>query len=414
MSDERVLLLGNTGVEKETAINKLKQYRENIKSKGSLQYVSFESNLDTDLLPYLDSNEDAQRRHWLRAWDRTAQELKDIEAEIVILGMHGVLTRSIYGSRSPAIVRRIVEDFRPTKIISLIQDVYIHQYRTSRRAGEKDYKGKPDSVQLLEARRSSIFLGDLINNQSSAQGIPINHYTISAWHPAQVLNSVLSDYSHSSVYLAFPITEPRERLREGDGTLKNTLNEKFQKIYNYSFQRDTEVFFFTPLTIDEYPYSELLKSLDICTDEEQNVTFDMNERWSIRDFIEYKEPLLTEESSIPSNITLEVSGRESASTPGLISADVRYRDYKLVRQSDYVGVVNPIFPGMTEISGGVDNEIQHAFRNATPVHIYQDDELDENGIIEDKFSNGGSLGLGDLSRMVVVYNDLRRWLESFE
>ena len=100
---------------------------------------------------------------WLRAWEDFKNNLSN---EIMILGLHATDVSGVLGLRCPINIPRVCDDFRPTLIISLIDDVYNMWPRTEARAEGRDSKGRPSFEQLLVARRAEQLLGDLISSHS--------------------------------------------------------------------------------------------------------------------------------------------------------------------------------------------------------------------------------------------------------
>ena len=137
MPVKRVLLLGTTGVDKETATSALLKHLidenmhlpEENKVKAP-RIVDFEheyivGKLRIPMRRFLDKQEDDQRLNWNEAWDLFVADLNsDFADQDVILSLHGVVARWLYGFRSPINRHKLCEHFRPTTIIHLIDDVY--------------------------------------------------------------------------------------------------------------------------------------------------------------------------------------------------------------------------------------------------------------------------------------------------
>jgi hypothetical protein len=161
---KRVLLLGPTGVDKHAAIARL-----NARLKDTLghqfKYIDFENDYLKPKLNvrhwtvFLAQDIAQQANTWRQAWDELRENL---DGENTILGLHATYISKPLGLRCPVQIPSICEDFNPTLIISLIDDVFQMWTRTEDRAAGEELKGRPDFEQLLVARRAETLLGDVI------------------------------------------------------------------------------------------------------------------------------------------------------------------------------------------------------------------------------------------------------------
>lgn len=304
----------------------------------------------------------------------------------------------------------------PTIVINLIDDVYLMWDRLQSYAGENKYLGTPTLLQLLQARRSELLIGDLIANQEKDK--IIKHYTISAWHPARLLSKILFGVDTlKCVYMSFPIAKPRSFIMDkGDTSLVKELNEILRRAVEYE-SHNKNLAFFCPLTIDEYP---IVKAVERANGEDRvgdNLKFNTKSRWDVRRFYsefvgdDDKEILLTDDSDIPEQILIPEEQIEQAK--GFIVDDVAVRDYRLVRQSDYLAVFNPVLNGEDEISGGVYNEIELALSEVIPIHVLQDQKHDPKKIFEREFKKSSpSLGRSPSHDLIVLHSDLKKLLKA--
>ncbi len=354
---KRILVVGATGVNKSIAI----QNACGVNDAYGPALFNFEKDfVETPNNDYLDAKPDAQRDIWLKGWNNCISKIRK-ENNDVVLTMHGVLTRPAYGTRSPVCLEELIK-FEPDVIINFIDDVYSMWYNTEKRAGSKTFVGLPTPEQLLSARRSEIFLGDIMANARKAG--KARHFVLAVQHPAIVGYRLLTESTGlKKVYLSFPISDPRIMMKQNhDRAGINEINSFLKKAHSYQNNVDNKVAFFCPLTIDELPLVESLKGVPATRKE---VVFKMNTRWSVRDF--YEKTLLMS-APIVADMTFPRGKIEECC--GLITNDVSTRDYRLIIQSDHLAVFNPVFNG--KMSNGVKREIRFAAFNRIPVYIYQD------------------------------------------
>jgi len=389
---ERILLLGTTGVRKSDVIANLQKYAQSQPIGASFISTDFEKDYlapvleeeNLELHSYLDADSYRQRALWMQAWQIFERDAVSYANQNILLCLHGVLTRSSSGTRSPVDIPSLVK-FAPTKIIVLIDDVYLKWSRTEERASGVGYRGRPTLEQLIDARRSEIFLGKLIANHISPKP---RFFVLSVHHPARTLfRLVFGGSSIRPIYLSFPITDPRVRLRDGDSSGVAEVNE-FLKAANEFELRNPKAVCFCPLTIDEFPLIHALKEHQDRGDQSETLKFPLSSRWDVRDFWE-EEALLCDWGKIPKQIVLNLS--DVKAVVGMITADVALRDYQLVRQSKRLAVFNPWSSGKEQL--GVRNEIKLAIHEEIPCEIFQDPKHDNNGIAQrDLERQAGSLG----------------------
>ncbi len=405
---ERILLLGSTGVAKGEVVTNLNKYAQTQSFPVDFLHIDFEKDCIREKRPllkmhnYLDADRDRQKLYWQQGWECVEPKCQDNSDKHILLSLHGVLTRLATGTRSPLDLNSIF-NFSPTKIITLIDDVYSKWYRTEKRAVGAPYKGTPTLEQLLDARRKEIFLGDLIAHNISPS---VRHYIFSVCHPARTLYRLLflNDTEIIPVYLSFPISGPRELLDEGDDSGIREINEFLQKASYYESQNSKAVFF-CPLCIDELP---LLKADKVEKDGDDYRVFKLHNRWSTTGFYG-DEILLTDHSAFPEEIV--IPGEQVEHAAGFIKRDVALRDYKLIEQSDQLAIFNPWFKGKE--TSGVRNEIKVASFNDIPCRIYQDPEHDPEGEAEEKFKpTPGSLGEAPGSPYIILHKSVEEMFET--
>ncbi|MBT9165002.1 MAG: hypothetical protein DDT23_01013 [candidate division WS2 bacterium] len=428
----RALILGTTGVNKDTALGNFKRYRETQYGEVNFEHLNLEKIIleknGIKIFDYLDADEDEQISYWLKGWSELKQRLNHYTDIDLLLSMHAVLVRRSYGTRSPVKIKRIVEDFKPTIIITLIDDVHIKWYWTHNRAAQRKqkYLGKPTLEQLLQARRSEILIGDLITKQITDDSPYPPHYVISVWHPARVLDRIIFRKPLTTAYLSFPISKPRKLKLAGDPSGENEINGILKRVSDFE-SKEHNIALFCPLTIDEYPLLKLLddpvvKAYDEEIGEEKDFrVFQMENRWNIRDFYGRETLLLTDDSKLQGEIKIPIIDKvdEVSDVGGMIRTDVGIRDYRMIRQSNCMAVFDPVFKtaaGEFKFARGVLNEIEYAqkLKRKIPIYIYQNKSFDPDNLVSKRFETGSEHVGGQTygSEYITLYFDLERLLQA--
>jgi len=368
--NKRILVLGATGVNKSTVIknicNASPTYNPTVYDFEK-DFIFIKGLLGESPNDYLDAKPISQRDIWLKGWNRCIKAINKTNGDIILL-MHGVLTRPAYSTRSPICLEKLME-FAPTGVINLIDDIYSMWYNTEQRSKGMNHVGRPTPEQLLAARRSEIFLGDIIANYREDVQPP--HYILAVRHPAIIGHRLLFEADkHRKVYLSFPISGPRAKLAKNDRSGIEEINEFLRTAHSFQNNVDNNVVFFCPLTIDELPLQKAFKAAAAAKQKE--VVFDIKDRWNVKDF--YARTTLMAGEGIPMGQEISIPCNAVEECHGLILNDVSTRDYRLIIQSDCLAVYNPVFDG--QVSNGVLREIQFAMFNRIPVFIYQNPKHD--------------------------------------
>src|SRR5262249_50581922 len=173
----------------------------------------------------------------------------NLNASNTILGLHATYVSGPLGLRCPIHIPSICEDFAPTLILSLIDDVYQMWTRTETRAGGQEIKGRPSFEQLLVARRAEMLLGDVIlshtGNRKARHIVCATGNTLDA-----LINLIIFDADIT--YLSFPISAPREMKNNGDRSFIDVINDAHRLAAIEMSTRRTRSFI-SPLAIDELP-----------------------------------------------------------------------------------------------------------------------------------------------------------------
>ncbi len=400
----RVLLLGPTGAEKRAAVTRLVS---SYAGSSAPEFIDFEAEYLRPVHEFLDQQFDQQRRAWDEAWSKLLTRVGPPgESDNLIVGLHATITRRLYGCRSPIFVPLVME-YRPDVVVTLVDDVYLMWHRTETRARSLDYRGRPTLQDLLEARRSETFMGDLLASHCRP---PARHYLVSIRHPARMLNRLLYHGQAYRIYLGFPISTPRHLLDTGDSRGEDDVNGFLGRMYDFEAQHDN-VCLFCPLGIDELPLVKCFERSQVSKG--QALVFSIKTmRWDSKQFLGDTQ-LLMDLSTVPDEVVIPAT--QVAEARGLIRADVAFRDYRLVRQSDHLIVFNPFYredfekaPSLADdICRGVRNEIAMALQKPKPVWIYQDSKHDPNRFADQLWKpEPGSLGEFPRSSYVTIYHCL--------
>jgi hypothetical protein len=389
---KRVLLLGPTGVDKATAVRRVCA-RLKTELGHEFNFVDFENEHLKQHLNvknwtiFLAQDISQQATTWRRGWDDFNKRL---DGENTILGLHATYVSGPLGLRSPIHIPSICNDFQPTLIISLIDDVYQMWSRTAARAAGKEIKGRPSFEQLLVARRAEQLLGDIILSHT---GNPkARHILCATGNNVDALVNLMI-FDAPVTYLSFPISAPREMQAKGDMSFIEVINHAHHLAAAEMSQKRNRSFI-SPLTIDELPI--VFKTRDTAR-EIQTIKFDCeNDRWNLAELWGSPElPIL------PSLTGVQEFPREQIETAfGTVRTDVGWRDRRLVLQSESLAIVCPKPPDEDRITRGVSEEIQTAVPLGITCNIWQKPEWDPADFVGKRFPPAGSMGIGQTEAVV--------------
>jgi hypothetical protein len=389
--------LGPTGVDKAAAVQRLLG-RLKATLGHEYRFIDFENgHLKQHLnvrnwTVFLAQDISAQASTWRKGWE----ELKaSLDGESTILAMHATYVSSPLGLRSPIHIPSICEDFKPTLIISLIDDVYQMWSRTEARADGQEIKGRPTFEQLLVARRAEQLLGDLILSHT---GNPkARHILCAAGNNVDALINLMI-FDATVTYLSFPISAPREMLDKGDRAFVDVINEAHQRAAT-EMSNSRERSFISPLSIDELPLVSKIQSAG----DNQSIEFDCeNDRWNLKELWGNADlsilPSLTGQRQFPK--------KQLEAAFGTVRTDVGWRDRRLVLQSNSLAIVCPKPPNEDRITRGVNEEIQTAVPLGIICNIWQKPEWDPDDFVGKRFPPAGSMGIGQTEAAVQKLDSL--------
>ena len=416
MVHERIIFLGPTGVSKATALEKIRtaaheQLGRNLKIIDFEKDLMVKTKLFNNWPGFLRGDISFQVSVWHQAWELLKERLgseNGVETP-TILSMHAAYVRGDEGVRSVMDLARICSDFKPTLIVTLIDDVYSMWWRTEDRAEGESHRGRPTLEQLIIARRSEVTLGDLISCQSILTETP-RHIILSVHHPVDVFLELIY-FDAEICYLSFPISAPRDLLKDNnDPSFCEAINQFHQKVLREFRSRiRPKPVFISPLAIDELPLSDAIndavKTTNDAEAEEAEVTFDPAvKRWQVSQLWGEDEPTV---SDIPPPC-LPIPLRQAKDVTGLIRTDVGWRDYKLVRQARSLGVFCPKAPNREKLSRGVEAEILAAIQSGGDkgIYIWQNPDWDPLGLVFNLAGNPGSMDEDAIQTATTLVEDV--------
>lgn len=411
---KRILLLGCTGTEKSTTAERCREtlIEDHGHAENSIRIIDFEKeyleNLPTcrSLASYLQKPLQEQFALWNHAWRKLASDLTQDKTTILLI--HATAVRDYYGVRIGISIERVCDDFQPTLVVTLADDVYAMWDRTQQRAQGNVSIGTPTFEQLLMARRVEIMVGDMVLRQQLEQDKRARHLFLSTNHPISTLtNIILTDAK--AIYLSFPISAPRE-LADGNNDhqaqgreVSNAINHFHQAALDCQ-RKNPMVAFISPLAIDELPFAfktrDELQALfaqgakDKDAADDKHFVFNVKERrWPTADIWGNSMLLSKGQPERVDNIPLTLA----RNVLGLVESDVGWRDYRLVLQADYLACFSPVVPrpdNTWRISRGVKDELEKAAETFIPSFVYQEPLFDPTKAWNTWLGKHGSMGTG--------------------
>jgi hypothetical protein len=389
----RILLLGPTGVDKRRAFDRVSA-RVSSMLGHHFKYIDFENECLKQHLSvkswttFLAQDIALQATTWLRGWEDLKNKL---DSEITVLGLHATYVSGPLGLRCPVHVPSICEEFNPTLIISLVDDVYQMWSRTETRAAGQDIIGRPSFEQLLVARRAELLLGDVI--LSHTRNPSARHILCATGNSIDALINLII-FDAAVTYLSFPISSPRELSAEGDA----------HRLAAAEMQVHRTRSIISPLSIDELP---IVFKARAASGAEQ-IEFDCeNDRWKLENMWG---PDLAILPSLTGGRTFPIAQIENAA--GTIQTDVGWRDRRLVLQSKSLAIICPKPPREERITRGVSEEIQTAVTLGILCNIWQKPEWDPNDFVGKQFPPAGSMGIGQTQALVRKLDTLENVIQA--
>jgi hypothetical protein len=386
MIANRVLFLGITGVDKVRALRNLAGWQYS-HDRRDWQVIDFEKDYlwfgkdeQRRRETFLNSPLDQQIEQWDSAWKKFLKNIRSPRQgnRGIFLSLHGSFIRGHYGVRSVFDPGRVAKEFKPDLIVTLIADVYDMWWRTERRAGGVARRGQPTLEQLIFARRHELLVGDQI---ALACDPRIKNLMLPIAHPIETLAHYINHPSdHQTVYLSFPISQPRKSERDGDLEPRRAVSSFIKAAYERQ-ARIPQLVLECPLGIDEIPFLNVappLSNQELANeDNKSQVYFDREAlRWNLEEFWPASTRL-----GLPTQPDGPFSARQLSVARGNINTDVTWRDYRLVDQAEILLVFNPIFNNRDYMAQSVRMEIDYAIHHQKYVYLYQDPKHDPRDIV---------------------------------
>ncbi|WP_339609465.1 hypothetical protein [uncultured Planktosalinus sp.] len=305
-------------------------------------------------------------RLWNCSFDKVENIIKDIRSKepskTILINLHACYFHNKTQEYLSLVNLKKVSKINPTKIITLIDDIYEIHHRLTEVGGiYRDDNNVSKSLLILRLLRLLDWRAtETTFSRYIAMQLGLKNYLFATKHSyLSFSNLIYEDYK--KVYLSHPITEVRRLEKKGDSQevekIMSEINEISEKL---SYQHTT----FLPTTIDEYRIY-----FKIADEGDSKIYFEkLTERWDAK---KYKDPkdILYNKSGFNDVNALWIKNIEDVSTDNtsmntllevlsdLISDQVSIRDYALVEQSDILIIYRPLFNG--NASGGVKEEFRY-------------------------------------------------------
>jgi len=406
---KRILVLGPTGVNKREACTRLAGSKEGVKL--GYRVVDFDKEYIgtvTRMPEFLNSEIKAVHLTWRSQWQEFMNLLGN---EPTLLCLHSCYVTSDHGTRSAIDLEKICTEYKPDLIVTLIDDVYNMGARVIQRTEDGD-RLLPSLEQLLLARRTEALIGDLVRARMSADREDVRHVFLSVNHPILTLENIVFHRARVQ-YLSFPISQPRKDEKRNDFELTETINEAHQRS-TAEMQRNRNVSFISPLTIDELPFLPENSGIPITQalneEKSEKVVYRYNpseHRWSLANLWK-GEPLLSD--SIDAH--LEFDAKQVEIIDGTVRTDVGWRDRRLALQADALTVICPKPKNKSSIARGVHDEIQAVAPRGINVNIWQEPAWDPQNLVYSAYGDPGSMGQIASNQVVRYFDTLKNLIAS--
>lgn len=336
-----------------------------------------------------------QTSSWKQGW----RDFKaTLNGEITILGLHATYISSVLGLRCPVSIPLICEDFQPTLIISLVDDVYNMWHRTEVRAAGRTFLGRPSFEQLLVGRRAEQLLGDVI--LSHAEAGHTRHILCAVGNNIDALTNLII-FDAPATYLSFPISVPRKTGASGDTSFIELINDA-HKAAAAEMASNRRKCFISPLAIDELPIVKIVSDAA-----SEMVAFDCRvDRWRLDSLWGDEELLILP----PPKGKLQFPALEIQGAAGVMQTDVGWRDRRLVLQSNTLAIVCPKPPGEERVTRGVKEEISTAIMMGIVCNVWQKPEWDIENFVGKEIFDAGSMGIGQTQATVQRFDTLEAFI----
>jgi len=278
----RILVFGVTGIDKRRLLDKFAVWSAQRFSLFRVLDFENESLLNSKAMrrpafQILDAPQQEQRDLWKKAWGlfqtRLTAEEKAYPDHDIIISLHGSVVRGHYGVRCIAQLSDLIA-LKPSRVVTLIDNIYDMWWRTRERAGPETRKGKPTFEQLITARRCETIVADLVAYGDGSN--PIDNLLLAVRHPYESLWNWLQSETPKVVYLSFPISAPRRLEGKGDLSGIAEINGFVELAHKHQLLIAGMVLL-CPLTIDELPLKRIIESYPLVQDEDHDININITE-----------------------------------------------------------------------------------------------------------------------------------------
>jgi len=330
-----VICAGITGCKKEQAVGNVISHLTKIKPQYSehVQQVNIEGILEREQGikwgTFLKSlNFTAQERYSREILDHAISKLSGYKQRFLNIHLTMYHNARFF---APFPFDRI-RDFKPDLIITFIEDVYDAWARVKKKSDERL---DPEKTyfrlrELLAWRSVETMQADFL---ASALGIP--NFVVAVKHPPQMLYSLIFEPEKLIVYVAHPITRFRRNPPTKDA---GTLSSEKKALLGFIEKLQEKHIVFSPTTIDERIIQDLKGPLEA------------SRRWEIT------HPQMVDETDL--KYPIELVPQEIAEVSDDIGPNIRFRDFRLIRDVDCVVAYRPYWD--KEMHEGVKSELDQA------------------------------------------------------
>ncbi len=378
----RVLVLGTAGVSKREYMESVRELAldENLKPYGRAsssaraeQFLSLkdiEKELETEKGGYAQygaylgrTAQEEQQSDWSNVCGKILDALEKVRPTHTFLLTHAVYFRK--KEFRSIIDLNLIRRFRPTVILTLIDDAYDVVDRISQRERIAGTGSVCSFAEAMEWRTVETMLGDLISRNlylpddmlkgissdrsasfeelrsriARATGPKISNFVVARKHNPRMVYRFLFERWREVVYASYPITSTRPD------------EEAIKEINSFRSSLHSEFTVFDPVTIDEFPISTVKEVESV-------------KRWPMDD--------PKGQSVGVGNMTLE-SFKDLGDD---IIFNFQARDFRLVHQSDCLVAYRPFYRGRPTPASGVDREMIQALDGGKPIFVVHDPVVD--------------------------------------
>lgn len=340
----RVIFAGTTGVRKadaarQVAVRALKEAGQsldpdNVNSRQFVRFYDFERELEKKyhlpLWTFLTSLNDAdQRTKWHETFSAILHEIDKEKPQHVLLSMHITFFKN---SRFFSLLgHELIKRFNPDLFVTFIDDLYAvwarieNKTKSGKDLGQSHLKLR----EILAWRTVEILVTDLI-----ASNLNRSNYVVAIKHPVDMMFRLIFKPQSVFIYASFPITSTRieKQRRDEIDDFRNRLHKEYTV--------------FDPLTIDERILSFSLQKKG-----KRKAVIEQADRWPIPTGFS-----MVGDDDLLFPIHLKSSEIEEVLTD--IDENVKFRDYRLVKQCDVLVSYRPYYK--QKIHEGVKSEIDFA------------------------------------------------------